>query len=84
MAGENLDEQVTGAPHEFMSKPKWQRFCVALAGPAMNILVAIVITAVVAMFTTRYLLTRTSRPWFIASNPSPRPPGRGSNQATQS
>jgi regulator of sigma E protease len=50
MAGENLDEQVTGAPHEFMSKPKWQRFCVALAGPAMNILVAIVITAVVAMF----------------------------------
>ena len=26
MAGENLDEQVTGAPYEFQSKPKWQRF----------------------------------------------------------
>jgi regulator of sigma E protease len=50
MAGENLDEQVTGAPHEFMSKPKWQRFCVALAGPTMNIMVAVVISAVVAMF----------------------------------
>jgi regulator of sigma E protease len=49
MAGENLDEQVTGAPHEFMSKPKWQRFCVALAGPVMNILVALMISAVVVM-----------------------------------
>ena len=49
MAGENLDEQVTGAPYEFMSKPKWQRFCVALAGPAMNVLIAIVVTASVVM-----------------------------------
>ncbi|HWP42323.1 MAG TPA: RIP metalloprotease RseP [Blastocatellia bacterium] len=49
MAGENLDEQVTGAPDEFMSKPKWQRFLVALAGPAMNILTALVIPAVMVM-----------------------------------
>src|SRR5262245_59286266 len=40
MAGENLDEQITGAPDEFMSKPKWQRFLVAVAGPAMNIFLA--------------------------------------------
>lgn len=50
MAGENLDEQRTGAPYEFMSKPKWQRFCVAVAGPAMNILTALAIPAGVAMF----------------------------------
>ena len=49
MAGENLDEQVTGAPYEFMSKPKWQRFCVAIAGPAMNILTALAIPAALAM-----------------------------------
>ncbi len=49
MAGENLDEQVTGAPYEFMSKPKWQRFCVAVAGPVMNILTAIAIPAAMAM-----------------------------------
>jgi regulator of sigma E protease len=49
MAGENLDEQVTGAPDEFQSKPKWQRFCVALAGPTMNILTAIAIPAILAM-----------------------------------
>lgn len=49
MAGENLDEQRTGAPYEFMSKPKWQRLCVAVAGPAMNILTALAIPASMAM-----------------------------------
>jgi len=49
MAGENLDEQRTGAPYEFMSKPKWQRFCVAIAGPTMNILTALAIPAAMAM-----------------------------------
>lgn len=48
MAGENLDEQ-TGAPYEFQSKPKWQRLCVAVAGPVMNILTAIAIPAILAM-----------------------------------
>ena len=51
MAGENLDEQVTGAPDEFMSKPKWQRLCIAFAGPAMNILTALAIPAGMAMIT---------------------------------
>ena len=41
MAGENPGESVTGAENEFMSKPKWQRFLVASAGPAMNILLAV-------------------------------------------
>ena len=50
MAGENMDEQITGAPDEFMSKPKCKRFCVAIAGPVMNILVAVVFLAVVLMF----------------------------------
>ncbi|HEU4390100.1 MAG TPA: RIP metalloprotease RseP [Blastocatellia bacterium] len=49
MAGENLDEQLTGAPYEFMSKPKWQRFCVAIAGPTANILTAIAIPLGIAM-----------------------------------
>ena len=41
MAGEIPGESVTGAPNEFLSKPKWQRFLVASAGPAMNILLAV-------------------------------------------
>jgi regulator of sigma E protease len=54
MAGENLDEQVTGAPYEFQSKPKWQRLCVAVAGPVMNILTAIAIPAILAMIHYEY------------------------------
>ena len=49
MAGENLDEAVTGAPYEFQSKPKWQRLCVAVAGPTMNLLTALFIPAALAM-----------------------------------
>ncbi len=41
MAGENPLESRTGAPDEFMSHPRWQRFIIAIAGPAMNILLAI-------------------------------------------
>src|SRR3990170_2593124 len=36
MAGETPGDNVTGEPYEFLSKPKWQRFLVAAAGPAMN------------------------------------------------
>jgi regulator of sigma E protease len=49
MAGENLDEAATGASYEFQSKPKWQRLCVAVAGPVMNILTALLIPAVLVM-----------------------------------
>jgi regulator of sigma E protease len=45
MAGEVPDEERKGAPDEFLSHPKWHRFLVALSGPFMNILLAIVISA---------------------------------------
>src|SRR5713226_5401638 len=41
MAGENPMEDRTGDPGEFMSHPRWQRFLIAVAGPAMNVLLAI-------------------------------------------
>jgi regulator of sigma E protease len=40
MAGENPMDERTGDPAEFLSHPRWQRFIVAVAGPAMNILLA--------------------------------------------
>ena len=36
MAGESPMESRTGAPDEFMSHPRWQRFVIAIAGPAMK------------------------------------------------
>src|SRR5256885_3983166 len=54
MAGENPedvehDEQghEIRRPDEFMSKTKWERFQVLIMGPIMNLLLAVVLTAVV-------------------------------------
>jgi regulator of sigma E protease len=41
MTGENPTEDLTGGIEEFLSRPKWQRFLVAVMGPVMNILLAI-------------------------------------------
>src|SRR6476659_3100449 len=49
MAGENPDDPRTGQPDEFLSKTKWQRFQVLVMGPAMNLLLAVVVTAFVLM-----------------------------------
>ena len=45
MAGENPDDPQTGADDEFLAKSKWQRFQILIAGPAMNILLAVVLLA---------------------------------------
>src|SRR6266404_2715253 len=50
MAGENPTDNLTGDPHEFLSKPKWQRFLVAAAGPAMNIILAVALLTGVYMY----------------------------------
>lgn len=50
MAGENPLEARSGAPDEFMSHPRWQRFVIAIAGPAMNILLAVGLWTGVNMF----------------------------------
>ena len=47
MAGENPDDPRSGKPDEFLSKTKWERFQILIAGPAMNILLAVVVLAVV-------------------------------------
>jgi regulator of sigma E protease len=37
MAGDNPVEERTGASYEFLSRPRWQRFLIAIAGPVTNI-----------------------------------------------
>ena len=48
LSGENAEE-TTGDPRDFQSKPRWQRILVYLAGPAMNVVLAIVLFAVLFM-----------------------------------
>jgi regulator of sigma E protease len=45
LAGETVEDSRTGAPDEFLSKSKWVRFQVYIAGPVMNILLAIIVLA---------------------------------------
>jgi regulator of sigma E protease len=49
MAGETVEEvdERSRKPDEFLSKTKWQRFQVLIAGPAMNLLLAVVVLAAV-------------------------------------
>ncbi len=55
MSGENPMDDRTGDPGEFLSHPRWQRFIVALAGPAMNIMLAIALLTGVYMVHYEYL-----------------------------
>ena len=43
MAGENPDDRRSGRDDEFLSKTKWERFQILIAGPAMNVVLAIVV-----------------------------------------
>jgi regulator of sigma E protease len=43
MAGDSPDEDRTGAPDEFLSKPRWQRALIIVAGPSMNVISACVL-----------------------------------------
>jgi regulator of sigma E protease len=47
MAGENPDDARSGSPDEFLSRTKWERFQILIMGPAMNVLLAVAVMAVV-------------------------------------
>src|SRR6202012_652240 len=54
MAGENPMGARTDDPGEFMTHPRWQLFFGAIAGPAMNIILAIVVLTGVYMVRHEY------------------------------
>lgn len=58
MAGDNPGEERCGAPDEFLSRPRWQRVLIALAGPTMNVLMAVLLLT--GLFYYRY-----ERPAFL-------------------
>ncbi|HVI07203.1 MAG TPA: RIP metalloprotease RseP [Candidatus Binatia bacterium] len=54
MSGENPMDQHTDDPAEFLNHPRWHRFLIAIAGPAMNILLAIFLLTTVYMVHYEY------------------------------
>jgi regulator of sigma E protease len=60
MAGDTPEENQPANPDEFLSKPKWQRFLILLAGPFMNLLIAVAFVAGLLMMGTEELKTGTT------------------------
>lgn len=60
MAGDTPEETTESDPNEFLSRPKWQRFLILVAGPGVNLVIAIVFLAWMNM--TGVLVARDSRP----------------------
>jgi regulator of sigma E protease len=58
MSGENPMDERTGDPAEFMSHSRWHRFLIAIAGPSMNILLAIFLLTTVYMVHYEYPVFR--------------------------
>ena len=52
MAGDNPSAERAGAPDEFLSKPRWQRTLIVLAGPVTNILLAVLLLT--GLYAVRY------------------------------
>jgi len=47
MSGENPMDERTDDPREFLNHSRWHRFLIAIAGPAMNIILAVVLLTTV-------------------------------------
>jgi regulator of sigma E protease len=54
MSGENPMDQRTDDPKEFLNHSRWHRFLVAIAGPAMNIMLAVFLLTIVYMVHYEY------------------------------
>ena len=57
MSGENPMDARTNDPGEFLSHPRWHRFIIAIAGPTMNILLAIGLLTGVYMVHYEYAIS---------------------------
>jgi regulator of sigma E protease len=69
MAGDNPVEERTGAPYEFLSRPRWQRCLIALAGPTMNVLLTFAIFWGIYWFAGSPIEAYLHRPADVAAIP---------------
>lgn len=65
MQGEQPGDQASEDPRSFLAKPRWQRLIIALAGPLMNVVLAVVVLT--GLFMYKYPQpARASEPGLIA------------------
>ncbi|MBZ5694856.1 MAG: RIP metalloprotease RseP [Acidobacteriia bacterium] len=73
MAGDNPVEERTGAPYEFLSRPRWQRCLIAIAGPAMNVFLTFAIFWGIYLFVGMPVETYLRQPAEVAAVPQSLP-----------
>jgi regulator of sigma E protease len=66
LAGDEADEARTGGPEEFLSRPRWQRFCVFVAGATFNIVLAVLVMTVVFRIWGKDEPVRATAPLVVA------------------
>src|SRR3979490_2698520 len=74
MSGENPMDERTGDAGEVLSHPKWQRFIIAIAGPAMNIMLAFALWTGVFMVHFEYPAVFDGPAvigWILPNTPAP-------------
>ncbi|MBV9070872.1 MAG: RIP metalloprotease RseP [Acidobacteria bacterium] len=72
MAGDTPEENQPANPEEFLSKPKWQRFLILVAGPFMNIVIAIAFIAIISMVGTESIIVKPVIGEVMAGKPAAR------------
>jgi len=60
--GQNLDDEDTGDPRNYAAKSIWQRAYILVAGPAMNLIAAVLIISVVYMLGVESRFDQNSAP----------------------
>ena len=70
LAGDNPVEERTGAPDEFLSRPRWQRVIIYCAGPFMNLVLALVVATGIFLFLGMPVPTFMTEPATIAFVPT--------------
>src|SRR5271170_3237407 len=75
MAGDNPIEERTGAPYEFLSRPRWQRCLIAIAGPVMNVFLTFAIFWGIYLFVGAPVETFLRLPADVAAVPQNLPAG---------
>ena len=73
MSGENPMDARSEDPREFMNHSRWHRFLIAIAGPTMNILLAIILLTTVYMVHYEYPAVADEPPvigWVLKDTPA--------------
>ncbi|HKV05601.1 MAG TPA: RIP metalloprotease RseP [Candidatus Acidoferrales bacterium] len=77
MAGDNPVEERSGAAYEFLSRPRWQRCLIAIAGPVMNVFLTFAILWGINYFVGTPVDTELRRPAQVAAVPQSPASGSG-------